>query len=206
MIILPTIYRPDNLRRFIRHYQLTQAVLPVHVVFDAVNVFQYREVTLPPHWKRCTVPTGSRLGDIFTLVFREFPHEDFYGMVADDIVPETAQWDITLRDACLPDKIAWGFDGGRNEMLPRHPFIGGALVRRLGFWSAPGLKHWFIDNAWRDIAEELNCGAYLPDVHMRHHHYTNGLAQKDRTYESQPSTQADEIAYQMWRRMRVCPV
>lgn len=206
MIILPTIYRPESLRRFIHHYAASCATLPIYVVFDAANVFQYGDVTLPEHWKRCTVPTGSRLGDIFTLMFQALPNEEFYGMVADDVVPETKEWDLKLRDACQPDKIAWGFDGGKNETLIRHPFIGGDLVRRLGFWSAPGLKHWFIDNAWTDIAQGLNCGVYLPEIRMRHHHYTNGLAQKDRTYESQPNTRADEIAYQMWRRMKVCPV
>lgn len=206
MIVLPTIYRPENLRRFIHHYALTGATLPIHVVFDAANVSQYRDVTLPEHWKRCTVPTGCRLGDVFTLMFSAFPNEEFYGMVADDVVPATEGWDVKLRSACLPDRIAWGFDGAQDETLPRHPFIGGDLVRRLGFWSAPGIKHWFIDNAWRDIAVGLQCGVYRPDIIMRHYHYLNGLAQKDRTYESQPSTRADEIAYQMWRRMRVCPV
>lgn len=199
MIILPTIYRPESLRRFVDSYQKTDATLPVYVILDSMDAFHYQSVVLPSNFKRCTVPPGFKLGEIFNLVFKNFPDEDFYGMVADDVVPETNRWDLILREACLPDKIAWGYDSIQNEHLPVHPFIGGNLVRRLGYWSAPGIRHWFVDNAWKDIADALECGVYMPEVRMVHKHYMNGAAQRDRTYESQPDPRADEIAYRMWK-------
>lgn len=196
MIILPTLHRPESLRRFVDAYNKTCATLPIHVMLDEGNANAYKEVRLPEHWKRCSVPSGSRLGDIFNMVFRRFPDEEYYGMVADDVVPETMIWDIILRDSCLPGRIAWGWDGIQNERLPVHPFIGGDLVRKLGFWAAPGVKHWFVDNIWKAFADELQCGIYLPQVKMTHYHYVNGMAPVDRTYSSQPNHIEDKLAHE----------
>lgn len=195
MIVLPTIGRPENLKRFIVNYNLTGGTLPVWVILDAGNAWCYEGVILPAHWRRCTAPAGMRLGDIFNLIFKKYPNEDYYAMVADDVIPETNGWDIILRDAAGSDKIVWGWDGIQNERLPVHPFIGGDLVRRLGFWAAPGLKHWFVDNAWKSIADAIKCGTYLHEVKMSHYHYVNGKSPMDRTYQEQPSHAIDEAAY-----------
>lgn len=195
MIILPSKGRPDNLRRFIRAYNETSATLPIWVIFDAEDAYRYNEIDTPLHWKRISVPAGSSLGDIFNLIFKKYPNEPYYGMVADDIVPETPKWDVLMADACQPDKIAWGCDELQNENLPVHPFIGGDLIRKLGWWSAPCLKHWYVDNIWKNLADALNCGIYLPEVKMPHLHYINGRAAIDRTYREQPSHKNDEISY-----------
>lgn len=199
MLILPTIYRPESVERFIKAYRDTDGTLPVHVVLDQNNVAAYRHIKMPDNFKRVRVPSGMRLGDIFNLIFKKFPNEEFYGMVADDVVPETCRWDLLLREACLPDKISWGWDGIQNDRLPVHPFIGGDLVRKLGWWAPPGIKHWYVDNAWKDIAAGLGVERYMPEIRMKHVHMTNGLAPRDRTYNSQPDPRADEINYNIWR-------
>lgn len=200
MIILPTKARPENLKRFIRAYNLTCGTLPIHVIFDAKDASRYNEVETPSHWKRISVPSGTPLGGIFERVFKKYPYEPFYGMVADDVIPETAIWDVVLRDSCLPDKIAWGWDGIQNENLPVHPFIGGDLVRKLGWWAAPNLKHWFVDNVWKELSVALGNGIYLPNIKMTHHHPIIGKAPNDRTYKEQPNHALDQ--YQYLRFMR----
>lgn len=199
MIILPTIYRPESLKRFVQAYVQTDASLPVWVVMDENNFGFYHGIELPPTFRRVRVTPGTRIGDIFNIILKHHPNEDFYGIMADDVVPTTFRWDIMLREACLPNKIAWGLDGGHDETLPRHPFIGGALVRNLGFLAVPGLKHWFVDNAWRDIAQALECGEYRPEIRMTHLHYTSGQSAQDRTYSQQPDPRADEIMYNVWK-------
>lgn len=202
MLILPTLHRPHNLRRFVAAYNATGATLPIHVIFDVKDAYSYDEVETPSHWKRVAAPKDSKLGDIFNLIFKKYPDEPFYGMVADDVVPETHGWDILLRNACMPDKIAWGACGIQNENLPVHPFIGGDLIRKLGWWSAPGLKHWFVDNVWKDLSVSLNCGVYMPEVKMTHLHYLNGRAPNDRTYEEQPDHQRDMEIYLDFKKNR----
>jgi hypothetical protein len=201
MIILPTLRRPDNLRRFIKAYKATGGTLPIHVVFDELNTWQYADIELPPNWKRVSAPAGTPIGHIFNFMFMRFSKEDYYGMVADDVVPETNIWDVILRDSCMPNKIAWGCDGIQNEKLPTHPFIGGELIRKLGWWAAPGLHHWFVDNAWKAIADEFKVGVYLPQLKMTHHHFLNGKAQRDRTYDQQPNHQNDAIIFNEFMKL-----
>lgn len=200
MIVLPTMGRPDKLKRFIDAYRATDGCLTIHVVLDEADARRYDDTVLPEHWKRCTVPAGTRLGDIFNLLFKAYPNDTYYGMVADDVVPETYRWDTLLRDACLTDKIAWGWDGLQNDALPVHPFIGGDLIRSLGWWAAPGLKHWFVDNVWKNLSVDLDAARYIPEVRMVHHHYLLGKAQLDRTYEEQPCHKMDQITYENFMR------
>ena len=142
------------------------------------------------------MPAGTTVGEIFAKVFEKYPTEAYYGMVADDVVPETSGWDVIMAETCQPDKIVWGYDGIQNDNLPVHPFIGGDLLRQLGWWAAPGLKHWFVDNVWKNMADALQCGVYLPQVRMVHHHHVNGKAVMDKIYRDQPDHAADQRAYQ----------
>ncbi len=185
MIILPTKSRPESLKRFIRAYKDTCGTLPIWVIMDANDCYRYNSVEIPDNWRRLSVPSGTSLGGIFAKIFDKYPNEPYYAMVADDVVPETSGWDVIMAEMCQPDKIVWGFDDLQNEKLPVHPFIGGDLVRKLGWWAAPGLKHWFVDNVWKNLADALNCGVYMPQVRMIHNHYSNGTAQMDRTYQEQ---------------------
>lgn len=199
MIILPSIYRVENVKRFVKCYKDTGATLQVFIVLDMNNADPYLEVQIPSTIRMVKVTTGTRIGDIFNRIFQIYPKEDFYGIMADDVIPSTYRWDILLKEACMPDKIVWGYDGGHDETLPRHPFIGGDLARKLGFLSVPGVKHWYVDNGWRDIAQGLDCGRYMPEIRMKHMHYIYGLAQKDRTYSDQPNVRADEATYNLWK-------
>lgn len=202
MLILPTKGRPSNLRRFISAYTDTYATIPIHVIFDAEDAHVYNTVDTPSHWKRVSAPSGSCLGDIFSLIFKKYPNESYYGMVADDVIPETSGWDVIMAEICQPNKIVWGADGLQNENLPVHPFIGGDLLRKLGWWAAPGLKHWFVDNVWKNLADSLECGVYLPQVKMTHMHYINGRASLDRTYREQPNHGDDQRSYQEFMSKR----
>lgn len=200
MLILPTMGRPQNLERFVSDYHLRKCTLPVHVVLDEADAANYDSVSLPSHFKVICVPAGTRLGDIFNMIFRDFPNEEFYGMVSDDCIAETDEWDVKLRNACLPDRIAWPYDGFVNEKMPTTPFFGGELIRRLGFWSAGDMQHWYTDNAWGDIAQGLNKAAYQPDIRLIHLHPLLGTAKNDATYINQPNHSVDKVAYESWKR------
>ena len=199
MIILPTKGRPKNLQRFIEaHSKLASA--PVYVVFDKEDATSYECVKFPSNFKRVCVPSWMRLGDIFNRLFQTFPNEEYYGIVADDVVPGKEEYDSLLAEAAIPNRIAWGFDGGADETLPRHPFIGGELIRWLGYIAPPGMKHWYIDDVWRELGKAFNCAVYLPEIPMLHFHPANGTAPEDRTYLDQPNTTVDRMTFERWKR------
>jgi hypothetical protein len=189
MLILPTMGRPEKAQRFIDSYHATGGTLPVWLVLDGADEYQYAHISLPHHWRRLSVPAGMKPGDILNLLFSQFPDDPYYAAMADDVVPETAQWDVKLRDACLPDKVAWGYDGIEN--MGSHPFIGGDLLRKLGWWVAPGLKRSCIDGVWNIIATKLNRAIYLPEVRTIHHHHTNQKAAFDTTYAAKADSPDD---------------
>lgn len=200
MLILPTMGRPQNLERFVSLYHLRKCSLPVHVVLDAADAENYKDVALPSHFKVICAPAKTRLGDIYNMIFRDFPDEDFYGMVSDDCIPETDEWDVRLRDACLYDKVSWPCDGFVNERMPTFPFFGGDLVRNLGFWSPGDMQHWYTDNAWGDIAYGLGKAAYQANIKLIHQHPSLGTAANDATYTNQPNHSVDKVAYESWKR------
>ena len=197
MIILPTLRRPHLLQKFIAAYKQTDGTLPIHVSIDAADD-SYNGVQLPSHWKRVTVPAGTCLGGIYKLVTDAYPNCEFYAMIGDDVIPETMHWDIALKENCLPDKIAWGADSIQDDKLPTHPFIGGELVRKLGWFAAPPMKQFFVDNVWKHLADTLGCGVYLPDVKMKHCHYLNGERPRDRTDDCQPAMGDDQRLYHIF--------
>lgn len=192
MMYLPTKGRPQNIARFVSAYKRTGSTLPVVLVINDDDVVNYESVKLPDNFRIETVTPPVYMGEIHNIMFTRYPNEPFYGLLADDIVPETLHWDVMLRDACMPDKIAWGFDGIQNDRLPTHPFLGGEFVRKLGYICPHGIKSWFGDNIWKAFADTLRIGRYLPNVRTRHYHFAVGLAEEDATYKSQANHEEDQ--------------
>jgi hypothetical protein len=189
MLVLPTMGRPEKAQRFIETYHATDGTLPVWMILDAADAHNYDGVAQPGHWKRVIVPAGTKPGGILNGIFEAYPNDDYYAAMADDVVPESSRWDVKLCDACLPDKVSWGFDGIEN--MGSHPFIGGDLLRKLGWWAAPGLKRSCIDGVWNIIATKLGRGVYLPEVRTIHRHHTNQKADFDATYAARKDSPDD---------------
>lgn len=189
MLLLPTMGRPALAQRFIDAYRATGGTLPVWMVLDEVDAHNYAGLSLPGNWTRFTVVAATKPGDILNTFFAASPNEPYYAAMADDVIPETQGWDVKLRDACLPDRVAWGHDGLEN--MGSHPFIGGDLLRKLGWWAAPGLKRSCIDGVWNIIATALGRGVYLPEVRTLHYHHSNQKAEFDATYAARTDSPDD---------------
>lgn len=202
MIIMPTMGRPHNLKRFIDAYRKTLATTPVVIVFDQGDktLPEYAKLDYPDNFIKTDVAAGTRISDLQNMAFYHFHNESFYGLIGDDCVPETEHWDLILQEACGSNKIAWGDDGLQGSKIATHPFIGGDLLRKIGWIAAPGFVRFFTDTIVTDIARGLEVAVYLPNVKTIHYHPFNGTALMDDTYRAAPPLELDMTTYINFRK------
>lgn len=207
MIVLPSRNRPDRLKCFIDGYAATGATAPVYLRLDWDDdlLEAYRQIELPQTWVRVIGPRNKFVGACNEL-FETHPDLDWYAFMADDVVPRTAGWDARLIEAAGRDKVAWGNDVMQAPKCT-HPFIGGDLMRHVGWFAAPGFLHWYIDTTWEWLANRTQRAVYLPEVVTEHVHFEADGKLYDRTYHErfhdasgqQVGARADEARWVAWR-------
>jgi len=190
---VPSRGRPQNIIRLIEAYNKTGATTPVWLRLDEDDAGYQDEY--PPLW---TVETGKRvpLSGIYEEARQNNPDALWYGFLADDVVPITHGWDLSLIDAAGTDGMA--VPSGGHGGTP-HFVLGGDLVRDVGFLCLPGLDRLYIDTVWHDIAMKRDVLRYTPKVILEHHHFSNGKALFDKTYKKFHKNE-DKIIYENWRK------
>jgi len=190
MWICPTRSRPGNLARLLA----VEFSTPVTVIVDDNDPMLqgYIDLDIP-----IIIGKQRPLSEVYNDVFEEYPDLDWYGFLADDVVPATPGFDRLLVEAAGRDGLAFGDDGINGERHATHFVLGGDLVRSVGWLSLPGLERLYIDTVWNDIARGVH--RYLPHVKMTHHHFSNRKARYDATYRK-PGKAADKAIYEAWRK------
>lgn len=173
MWLCPSLLRPNNLARLLESYEATGATEPmlVRLWVDDPKREEYMEVAhkAPSSWlfewvERMTAPEHMQ------AMYHKYKDVEYYGFVGDDITFMTEGWDEKLREAAGHDKLAYPDDGMHGERLCTHPCIGRDLVRKVGFFGCPGLKHSFVDSVWYVLALNVGALVYVGDVKFMHHH------------------------------------
>ncbi len=190
MWIIPSRGRPQNIERLAKAFQDTEVTTPVRLRLDDDDPCGY---VCPAHWEVVTGPRAPLLSQYYNEVFDR--GLDWYGLFADDIVPETLGWDVLLIEAAGSDGVAFGNDGIGTR--PTHFVVGGHLAREIGWLALPGLDRLYIDTVWNDIAIERNVLRFLPHVKLRHHHFSNRSALMDKTYKKHHKDR-DKSIYEAW--------
>lgn len=202
MWVLPSRSRPQNIARF-----LASGAAPVplwlRIDDDDPELARYLHLDGMPAG---TTKVGPRVGlsALYNEAFLAFPDRPWYGVLADDIVPETPGWDSALIEAAGTDGLAFGDDGINGPAHATHFVLGGDLVREFGWLALPGLSRIYIDTVWADIARERGVFRYLPNVKLTHLHFSNGRAFWDATYRK-PGKAFDRAVYQAWKTSKETP-
>ena len=195
MWVLPSRSRPQNLRRLI--LSCAGMTTPVFVRLDKDDPMLqgYEDLDWPLFWQ---IIRADRvlLSTVYNDVFKEMPNLDWYGFLADDVMPKTLNWDSLLIAAAGKDGLAYGYDGLNSKAT--HFVLGGDLVREIGWLALSGLDRLYIDTVWTDIATKRGVMRYLPDVKLTHMHFSNRTAMMDQTYRK-PSKNRDRVLYHEWR-------
>jgi hypothetical protein len=127
----------------------------------------------------------------------------FTGHIGDDNLPRTPGWDTRIMKALGETPFAFG-----NDLYPTRPpgslschvFCRSEVIRRLGYFGPPAIRHMFVDVAW--YAWGQGCGiTFLPDVIIEHLHYTLGKSpMDDSNVASLACTAADLGAWHAYSR------
>lgn len=200
MWIFATRGRVENCIRFIKSWNETKASTEVYVRIDECDeqVEKLRNLDWP---KTFNVVIGPREGLRAALNegFVRYPNKNWYGLLADDLVPITKNWDRLLVEKAGTKKISYPNDLGGKPKLPTHPVVGGDLVRAVGWFGLPSSNHLYLDTAWKAIGEKLNCLHRLPDVIVEHRHPFWNKASKDIIYsENKQRAVNDKDNFNTW--------
>ena len=97
---------------------------------------------------------------------------DVLAFFGDDHRPRTPGWDTRVREAFerMGPGLVYCADGLQDERLPTAPFWSADIVRALGWYYPPVLKHLYADNYWLRLAHDLGRCTYLGDVLIEHMH------------------------------------
>jgi hypothetical protein len=91
--------------------------------------------------------------------------------LGDDHLPRTPGWDLRLLEAIAGmggTGFAYGNDLLQGAALPTAVVVSSNIVTALGWMCEPSMRHYCIDNVWKDLGEGAGCLAYLPDVIIEH--------------------------------------
>jgi hypothetical protein len=201
MWVLPTRSRPDSCRRFIDAWNNTGATTPVYVRLDSCDPYLDELTSLSwPITFNIVVGPREGLSAAMQEMFIKNPTELWYGLLADDLVPRTAQWDVSLvnragnKNISNPNDLTTTYKG-----LPTHPCVGGELVRTLGWFGFPATRHYYVDTIWKYFGNELKNLYFLDNVIVEHMHPLKNKAQNDHIYQESGSyKKADTFAYNDW--------
>lgn len=197
MFIVPSRGRPHNLKRLAKACRETGMTAPALVCLDADDpaLSDYLNVPLLREW-RIRLSSRVPLATLYNDVFEDY-YATWYGFIADDVVPETPEWDRRLIEVAGMDGMAVP-DGGHDPDGAPHFVLGRKLPDSTGWLALPGLSRLYIDTAWQDIATERGVLRRVPEVVLKHHHFSNRLALYDYVYKK-PSREADKALYEAWR-------
>lgn len=201
MWLLATRSRFSNCKRFLEAWHATKANSPVYLRMDEDDP-QLEEVLALPWPKQFIIKVGprARLGECATEMFKTYPSEPWYGMLGDDVIPGTDYWDRRLIERAGTHDISAGNDVHEKKIRIIHPCVGGDLVRLVGWFALPGLKHLAIDTVWEEIHHHFGRNNQMEDVILEHAHFFFDQASVDKTYQEGQSWKAeDRRIFREWK-------
>lgn len=200
MWIFATRNRPENCKRFIDAWIKTKASTPVYVRIDDDDstLDELTSLSWPKDFK---IVVGKREGLRAAMqeLYLENPNEPWYGLLADDLVPQTENWDILLAERAGNKNISYPNDLGGKPKLPTHPVVGGDLTRALGWFGFPVVQHLYVDTVYQYIGNQLNNLYRMEDVIVEHVHPFWNKTDSDKIYsENKQRAARDKENYLNW--------
>lgn len=202
--MLPSKGRPDSLARFFNHYKETGATTAGAVLLDkadhALHEKAYSELDLPWNWLLIPVEGAKNLGDTMRWAAQQTMHRnaEWIGMLCDDQVPITQEWDLKTIEPLNGKNFVSGNDEWQSNRLVGAIAWSRELLDIVGMFPA-NFKHQFSDNIWETIGRDFKCWVILKDCIVHHLHHLSGKAVRDERYRiTDGFMPSDAVAWTQW--------
>lgn len=191
LVVLPTRGRPHNLDRLWKAAQDTcegDTTFRIGLDVDDPALAEYQRY-LYAHPEIQHEIQGGMQGMVTGWInVLSVPHVDEYryiGHFGDDCVPRTKGWDVRMMEALEDTPMAFGDDMEYSQRpkgsLCTHVFMRSEIIRKLGYFGPPSIKHMYVDLAWMTWGHVIGI-TYLEDVQIEHMHFLENKAPFDESY------------------------
>jgi hypothetical protein len=185
VVLLPSLSRPNDVKRFFRSYVETKSEVPVWVIVDDQDpdLENYEKIILPKG-SELKITKDRTMGDKCRELWVQYKDMDAVFILNDDHVLETESWDKKVLSHIDGTNVVATNDGWTApHRLAGAICFSGKVLRELGYLFLPGQHHLYSDDLWQNIYGRANATRILMDVMVRHKHVYKGEAPKDKTYE-----------------------
>lgn len=146
----------------------------------------------------------NRIGPILNQVVPLFAaSSDNVGFMGDDHRPRTRGWDAAYVTALahMGTGVVYGDDLIMGPQIPTQVAMTSNIVLATGHFVPDGMKHLWLDNAWKAIGEATSL-RYLPQVVVEHMHPIAGKGEWDESYRANNTDEvfeADRLRFLDWQ-------
>jgi hypothetical protein len=194
LLVVPVRGRPANLGRLLTSFARTGVSSDVVVAFDSDDVGNY---DIPAGLDHVVLPDMCTSAKLNAVIMPRSGDHQAVMMIGDDHLPREQRWDEALLDS-LRDLGGTGFvqpETG-SQRLPGLCLVSTDIVRLLGWYACPRVRHYHMDDVWHDLGSASGSLRFCGDVHLEHMRDT---APDDQTYQRAiASGDADARAYRDW--------
>jgi hypothetical protein len=136
-----------------------------------------------------------RMNGTLNLIANKYADKyNFIFFMGDDHRPKTFGWDSRLMEPLKNSVgLSYGNDLLQKENLATAVLMSSKIVKILGFFAPPTLKHFYLDNFWMDLGKGLGNLNYFDDVIIEHMHPCNEKSKVDNTYSHAWSVLSEDI-------------
>lgn len=209
MIFLVTYRRPLLAQRFIEAAVATGMTSPGTMLVQGDD--RGYGFALPKGWSKGVAATNLGLIKGLNSCFAQHRDAPWFGLVADDLVPETQDWDKRLLEQLHPMGVVSCNDANRPFAGGRvcgATFLDGDLVRSQGFIGPPCCWHSFTDDWLELVGRTFPCLNRVADVVVRHETPVFGDRPPDETHhaaygadQNMSLLRQDESRYRAWLQL-----
>lgn len=199
LTIVPSRGRQKNHLDLIEAFKKTSTVSDLCFGLDEDDHHNYEKVPNVIY----EINPPLRMNGTLNLIANKYVDQyDFIYFMGDDHRPRSLGWDLRLAEP-LKDSfgVSYGNDLLQGKNLPTAALMRSDMVKELGFFSPPILKHFYLDNFWMELGVALNNLNYFDDIVIEHMHPANKKSEVDNTYSHAWSILNEDIQnYEVYKK------